>query len=364
MIQHWGGILARSRRSQQMRTVFASLVVASLGIGIVLGQGQAQGQAQAPPATGLIVGSGNFFSPIVSDLDAATAFYRDGLGFAVTGAPSDATSNTPLRHMFGLPDARLRWNIARPSGMRGGVEIVEIKNVISRAAMRNVQDPGAVSLVLAVRDVDALLTRLLPLGASIVTTNGRPVDVTLLGAPARAALVKTPDGHFLQLVQRPVNTASDPASAVTDVRVRLTVEDMERTLKLYRDDLGVRVQSPGTFGGAPAVMQMLGLGSGQFRQAITQVPGSGLFLQFIEFKDVERHTVRSDIQDPGSTRIQLQVKDVDAAIKAVVGAGGRVVSTGARPVQLPAGRGGSIRAAVVRDPDNLFLVLIEQTQAR
>jgi hypothetical protein len=30
------------------------------------------------------------------------------------------------------------------------------------------------------------------------------------------------------------------------------------------------------------------------------------------------------------------------------------------PVQLPAGRGGTIKAAVVRDPDNLFLVLIEQ----
>jgi predicted enzyme related to lactoylglutathione lyase len=101
-----------------------------------------------------------------------------------------------------------------------------------------------------------------------------------------------------------------------------------------------------------------------FRQAITQVPTSGLFLQFIEFKDVDRRTVRSNIQDPGSTRIQLQVKDLDAAIKAVVGAGGRVVSTGEMPVQLPAGRGGTIRAAVVRDPDNLFLVLIEQAQQR
>ena len=104
---------------------------------------------------------------------------------------------------------------------------------------------------------------------------------------------------------------------------------------------------------------MLGLRSGMYRQAITQVPGSGLFLQFIEFKDVDRRVVRGDIQDPGSTRIQLQVKDLDAAIKTVVGAGGRVVSSGGAAVLLPAGQGNTIKAAVVQDPDNLFLVLIE-----
>ena len=70
-------------------------------------------------------------------------------------------------------------------------------------------------------------------------------------------------------------------------------------------------------------------------------------------------TVAGRIQDPGSTRLQLQVRDLDAAIKAVVAAGGQVVSTGGMPVELPGGRGAAIRAAIVRDPDNLFLVLIQ-----
>src|SRR4051812_23156408 len=81
--------------------------------------------AHAQP--GLIVGSGNFFSPIVSDLDKAIAFYRDGLGLNVTGNPANADENAPLRNMFGLPDASLRWTTARPADMRTGVEIVEIK---------------------------------------------------------------------------------------------------------------------------------------------------------------------------------------------------------------------------------------------
>src|SRR5207244_13406315 len=47
-------------------------------------------RAQPPAPTGLIVGSGNFFSPIVSDLDKAIAFYRDGIGLDITGNPSNA----------------------------------------------------------------------------------------------------------------------------------------------------------------------------------------------------------------------------------------------------------------------------------
>jgi hypothetical protein len=51
-------------------------------------------------------------------------FYRDGLGLDVQGEPGDADANPGLRNMFGLPDARLRWQIARPPAVTGGVEIV------------------------------------------------------------------------------------------------------------------------------------------------------------------------------------------------------------------------------------------------
>src|SRR5256714_3226749 len=82
---------------------------------------------------GLIVGSGNFFSPIVGDLDKAIAFYRDGIGLDVMGTPANADENAPLRNMFGLPDARLRWTIGRPPASRAGVEIVEITKAQGKA---------------------------------------------------------------------------------------------------------------------------------------------------------------------------------------------------------------------------------------
>lgn len=109
----------------------------------------------------------------------------------------------------------------------------------------------------------------------------------------------------------------------------------------------------------PAVLDMLGVGTGAFRFASAQVPTTGLTLEFIEYKSTDRKTVRGDIQDPGSTRIQLQVRDVDEAIRALTARGGRVVSAGGVPVELPGRAGATTRAAIVRDPNNLFLVLIQ-----
>jgi hypothetical protein len=88
------------------------------------------------------------------------------------------------------------------------------------------------------------------------------------------------------------------------------------------------------------------------------VPTSGFELRFIEFSGVSRNTVRGRIQDPGSTRMQLRVRDINAAIAAFKRFGGEVVSTGGKPLDLPAGNN-TLKVAIVRDPNNLFVVLIE-----
>ena len=86
-----------------------------------------------PPApTGLIVGSNNYFSPIVRDLDKAVAFYRDGLGLEPQGAPGDASNNAALRDMFGLPNAKLDVAGDRATmafGAGGTVELVRERGV-------------------------------------------------------------------------------------------------------------------------------------------------------------------------------------------------------------------------------------------
>ena len=64
-------------------------------------------------------------TPIPQNLEDAVAFYR-AVGFEFQGEPANADANLPLRQMFGLPDAKLRYQIGRAPGIPGGVEIIEI----------------------------------------------------------------------------------------------------------------------------------------------------------------------------------------------------------------------------------------------
>lgn len=252
---------------------------------LLVGAGVAQGQpAAAPPGpepTGLVVGSGNFYSPIVADLDEAVAFYRDGLGFDVQSEPTTMDANPQLRAMFGLPDARLRQQIGRAPPTPGGVEIVEISGADGRPAERTIQDPGAVMLIVGVRDIDATLARLKHLGAPVVTRGGAPVLIS--GGPLRGVLVQDPAGHFVELLQPGVQGPAEPGANanVAGVRVRHTVENLERALPLYRDALGLQgsAEIP-QYQSEPSVLALLGLPpSRQYRYTTLSVPTSGLLFR-------------------------------------------------------------------------------------
>ena len=325
-------------------------------------------RAPAPPPgpapTGLVVGSGNFYSPIVANLEQAVAFYRDGVGFDVRGEPTNADANPQLMAMFGLPDARLRQQIGRAAPTPGGVEIVELSRAGGQPVARGIQEPGAVMLTVSVRDIDATLARLKQLGAPIVTTGGAPVAIG--DTPLRGVVVQDPAGHFVELVQ----TASPPPAAagsnanIVGVRVRHTVENLERALPLYRDALGLQgsAEVP-PYRADPSVLALLALPpSAQYRVATLTVPTSGLMIELREFKGARRAAVPARVQDPGSTRIQLRVADIDAAVAALTQAGGTFMSTGGKPLDLPAGNT-TLKVGIVRDPDGLFVVLIQAPPA-
>src|SRR5207249_2784674 len=84
------------------------------------------------------------------------------------------------------------------------------------------------------------------------------------------------------------------------------------------------------------VMAMMGLpAAAEFRVATAALPGSQpLVLEFIEFKGpVDMKVVNSRVQDPGSYRLQLNVRDIDETLAALKKAGSRVLSSGGAPVR-------------------------------
>jgi catechol 2,3-dioxygenase-like lactoylglutathione lyase family enzyme len=220
------------------------------------------------------------------------------------------------------------------------------------------------------------MQRLITLGGTVVTRSGAPVTAGRTNK-LRAVVMRAPDGHLVELLQPETlspgvppagvssrgappagaSPAGVPPAGAIDARVRLTVDNLDRAVELYRGVLGFEQVSRSEFTNDRTGMDLLGLPeSGEYRYASLQVPGSKLSIELIEFRGIDRQRMAGRIQDPGSTRLLLQVRDVDAAVRAVVDAGGAVVSTDGAPVELPAGGGAMLRSAMVRDPDNLFLV--------
>ena len=143
----------------------------------------ATSSAQAPataargssPPGDVVVGSGNY-SPIVSDLDKAIEFYGNLLGLTVPPAqapgPRPFSTDPAIRNMFGIPSAHLRWVVARVPGPNLGVEMVEAKDIERKPMNPRPQDPGSMTLVLIVRDIDKAFAPLKSAGVPVAIVRG------------------------------------------------------------------------------------------------------------------------------------------------------------------------------------------------
>jgi catechol 2,3-dioxygenase-like lactoylglutathione lyase family enzyme len=275
-------------------------------------------------------------SPIVADLDRSVRFYRDLLGFA-SGPQSQAR---PIP-----PDAHLRSATLLIPGARCGIELVQFDRIERHAVRRRMQDPGAVTLILLVRDIDALFAKLKAARVDVATTGGAPVMPSNT-SKSRAVIVRDPDGNFVELAQLdPLPATSVPTTSnVFDLRFRVTVNDLDEAVRYYRDALGIEGKSAAFTAGA-GVMAMMGLpASVEYRVNMTTIPGSSLILEFLELKGIERRMRPGRVQDPGSYRLQLTVDSVDSAVEGLRKAGARVISTAGSQ-------------ALAQDLNNLFLVL-------
>jgi predicted enzyme related to lactoylglutathione lyase len=85
-----------------------------------------------------------------------------------------------------------------------------------------------------------------------------------------------------------------------------------------------------------------------------------LVLELIEFQGAgSPKSIASRVQDTGSYRLQLNVRDIDETLSELKQAGSRVISTNGSPVSMTFGSN-PWRLAVVQDPNDLFLVVQQQ----
>lgn len=315
----------------------------------------AQQPQQAAPA-GDIVGVGNF-AHIVADLDKALGFYRDVLGLTVTGnipfGPNDAVAK------FGHTEGgQSRVAVLRVPGIAMGVELIEYKDIERKAQSPGFVDPGAANFSMRVRNLDELFPKIAAYpGVKILTRGGKPATVTTPNGTLHAVFVQDPDGFVVEMLDVANPPADAPAGPViSGSAFEGTVRDSEQSVKFYNELLGFNLRLGAAFNDNQDMAATAGAPGASFRQSTARIPGTTVPFTLIEFKNIERKELSGRTQDPGTTVLQLIVRDINALTAKLKAAGVPIVTTGGEPVQVAPG----LKIVIVKDPNNILLELAER----
>ncbi len=304
-------------------------------------------QAAASPVKGL----GNF-SHIVASLDRSLAFYRDGLGLEVTGPAAVFRPDQVIMKLANVPGAQTRYTWLKIPGSPMAVELIEYKDIDRRPVLPRFQDPGATTLSVRVRELDGTIARLKTLGGRVITVTGVPAEI---GGRSRIVFMQDPDGFVIELSQALTPPAPETPGNVLGASFELTIADTDKTISFYRDLLGLQPTVGAAFNGDTLMADTAGTPGARFRQSRVQVPGMSDAIRLIEFAGIDRKPLGSRLQDPGMAMLQVIVRDVDTLVATLKAGGASIVTVGGAPLDF-----GPLRIAVVRDPNNLFLELIQR----
>jgi catechol 2,3-dioxygenase-like lactoylglutathione lyase family enzyme len=313
----------------------------------------AQEQGSGPEVLGL--GS---YSPIVADLEKSLEFYgKIGLEIPPPAKPGPRmyTLNQGLLHMLGTPNGKERHVAARIPGANMSAEIVELGNVERKPTRLRFQDPGTITVAFLVRNVDSVLQTLRQAGAHIITPGGAPVT---MADGSRSLLVDDPDGRPIEIRQpNPLPETTAPATSnIIGAHIIWVINDTEQTTHAYRDVLGsFKIESDPRFTTDKSLQALTGLENAQVRRSSLQAPRSTMAFELLELKGVDRKPLRTQLQDPGSTRMQVRVRGLDAIVEKMKGLGSHIVAKEGTPVKVMP----NLIVAVMPDPNNLFLTLLE-----
>jgi catechol 2,3-dioxygenase-like lactoylglutathione lyase family enzyme len=344
---------------QPMKTtaVTAGVMFSMFTAGALVAHAATQESASAATGVRAIIHS-------VADLDKTAAFYRDGLGLEMVGPGGKPATTLPapkpldesLSKFTATHGASFRNTTFKIPGVKLDLELTEFTGTARKTVHPHMQDPGAATLVLMVRDVDAALAGVNKTGGSVLSIGGQPMKVGGEKSKSRSIFVRDPDGFMLELAGiQPLPPTTAPASSnVTGGRIGVTIENTDQTLKFYHDVLGFETKPAAPeFATDKTIASLIDAVGVQWRISSAKIPGSPVEWELLEFKGVKRTPFRLAVPDVGSPAVSVMVKDVNASLEAVKAGGGSVVTTGGQPVKL-----GPATGIFVRDPNGLLIELI------
>jgi catechol 2,3-dioxygenase-like lactoylglutathione lyase family enzyme len=291
-----------------MRTLLAGVSAAVLISGLHVA-------AQSPPAPSFAphVVSLLHFIHATGTLEPTLAFYHDVFGF---DAPMPRVNNSPgVALLNNAPGIGLRATRPIFPNERFGIEFTEFSKVERKPAQALPTDPGAIELILPVRDIAAVYAAAKKRGAPIVSTGG-PVMVSTPTGAARALVMRDPDGYLVRAVEVPASAATLPGLLQPGVSLGVAVKDMDETARYYRETMGFEVTGSNTFARDDAMARLVGAsGRSEYRQMWTHIPGtSAARIEFYDWKGMTRTPFHQRVPDPGAGGLVMQVTDLDRMV--------------------------------------------------
>ncbi len=296
-------------------------------------------------------------------LDKTLPFYRDVLGLPLNGT-RDPLAQQPQK----LDEDMSKFTATKGMSFRAasfhipnaafGFELTEFTGGPRKSVRPNIQDIGAATLALQVRDIEKALAKVKASGAPIVTIGGVPVNPT--GNPnskLREIVLRDPDGFFVELQQPdplPASAATTPGD-ILGAAVQFSIDDSARTVAFLRDAIGFNARQTGPLGTNAVVTDLIGLPGAHWRITHGNIPGAALDFGLIEYSGVARAKVTAGAEDPGSPAFTMVVRDVHAAVDQWTKTGGSVASTGGQPIMRANGAGN----VFVRDVNGMMWELIQ-----
>lgn len=135
----------------------------------------------------------------------------------------------------------------------------------------------------------------------------------------------------------------------------LTVRSLERSVAFYRDILGFE-EAFAWNPRAPYIAELVGYPTVDLHSAILRIPGSDVFLELLEYRNVKADAVDSGNANVGTAHIAFAVDDLDALYADLTACGVASVSAPVTPTIGP-NKGG--RAVYMIDPDGFRVELIQ-----
>jgi catechol 2,3-dioxygenase-like lactoylglutathione lyase family enzyme len=289
----------------------------------------------------------------VEDLDTTLAFYREVFG--LNGRPNDFP-NPAVPQLTDAPGVTLRLSMMPlPGAMR--FELTHFKGLERQPGRAAYTDPGAASIVLYVRDLDAALANAKKANAPIVTTGGAPVEINTPKGKARSILLRDPDGFFVQVVQE-TPAPGAPEGNVHRVSLAYTMESAEATARFYNGMMGLELEGPSPFSKDPAMLKLVGAPEGtEFRKLTGLLPGPPAYVEFTEFRGVPRTKFHLRVRDPGAPAMAIQVTNLNGMVDEMRAAGVHLISANGQIVDF----GGGTHNIFVEDPNGMNIELFERS---